>query len=74
MAGAIFGGNINAICTALMMVAMLVFAVAWEAFTGYLDRRVRLPAFVSVRRRKPPDHERAPFGCSSRKTWRTKKC
>jgi ABC-type uncharacterized transport system permease subunit len=43
MAGAIFGGNINAICTALMMVAMLVFAVAWEAFTGYLDRRVRLP-------------------------------
>ena len=41
MAGQIFSGNINAICTSLMMVAMLVFAVAWEAFTGYLDRRVR---------------------------------
>lgn len=40
MAGAIFSGNINGICTALMMVAMLVFAVAWEAFTAHLDRKV----------------------------------
>ena len=40
MGGGIFIGNINGRATALMMVAMLVFAVAWEAFCTYLDRTV----------------------------------
>jgi hypothetical protein len=48
MAGAIFGGNINGICTAMMMVAMLVFAVAWEALTARLDRKVCCHAFGAL--------------------------
>ena len=40
MGGGIFIGNINGRATALMMVAMLIFAVAWEAFCNYLDRTV----------------------------------
>jgi hypothetical protein len=39
MGGAIFNGNINGRATAWMMVGMLIFAVAWESFTGYLERR-----------------------------------
>ena len=41
MAGAIFSGNINALCTSWMMIAMLVFAVVWESGTGWLERKVR---------------------------------
>jgi hypothetical protein len=39
MAGQIFNGNINAQATAWMMVYMLLFAVAWEAGTGWLEKR-----------------------------------
>ena len=38
MAGQIFGGNINSLATSWMMIYMIMFAVAWEAFTGYLER------------------------------------
>lgn len=39
MGGNIFNGTINGRATAWMMIAMLVFAVAWEGFTAYLERR-----------------------------------
>ena len=39
MGGNIFNGNINGRATAWMMIGMLVFAVAWEGFTNYLERR-----------------------------------
>eukprot|EP01043_Picozoa_sp_COSAG02_P016931 COSAG02_NODE_756_length_17532_cov_5.673550_8_plen_954_part_00 len=39
MGGAIFNGNINGRATAWMMVGMLIFAVMWESFTSYLERR-----------------------------------
>jgi len=39
MGGNIFNGNINGRATAWMMIGMLVFAVAWEAFTDHLDKR-----------------------------------
>ena len=39
MGGAIFNGVINGRATAGMMIGMLVFAVLWESFTGYLERR-----------------------------------
>jgi hypothetical protein len=39
MGGAVFSGVINGRATAWMMIGMLVFAVAWEAFTNYLERR-----------------------------------
>ena len=39
MAGQIFSGNINALATSWMMIYMLMFAVAWEAWTGFLERR-----------------------------------
>ena len=38
MAGQIFNGNINGLATAWMMIYMLVFAVAWEGFTGWLEK------------------------------------
>ena len=41
MGGNIFSGVINGRGTALMMIGMLVFAVAWEAFTNFLDIKVR---------------------------------
>ena len=73
MAGQIFSGNINAICTSLMMVAMLVFAVTWEAFTGYLDRRVR-SAFVHACRRLFCLTPLLFCARSSRITRRTRRC
>ena len=39
MGGNIFNGNINGRATAWMMIGMLVFAVAWESFTSWLERR-----------------------------------
>ena len=39
MGGNIFSGVINGRGTALMMIGMLVFAVAWEAFTLFLDNK-----------------------------------
>lgn len=39
MGGAVFTGVINGRATAWMMIGMLAFAVAWEAFTNYLERR-----------------------------------
>jgi hypothetical protein len=82
MAGAIFGGNINGICTAMMMVAMLMFAVAWEAFTGYLDRKVGPPPGLADTPARPPARPLASANrallavlkCSSRTTLPTKKC
>ena len=37
MGGNIFNGNINGRATAWMMIGMLVFAVAWEAFTSMVN-------------------------------------
>ena len=39
MAGQIFSGNINAMATSWMMIYMLMFAVAWEAWCGFLTKR-----------------------------------
>lgn len=39
MAGQIFNGNINATATAWMMIYMLAFAVMWETFCGWLEKR-----------------------------------
>lgn len=39
MAGQIFSGNINALATSWMMIYMLLFAVAWEAWCGFLIDR-----------------------------------
>lgn len=49
MSGAIFNGNIHAICIAAMMVVMILMACIWEFFTTYL---------VSMR----PDPKRARAG------------
>ena len=39
MAGQIFNGNINGMATAWMMIYMLMFAVAWEAWCNWLSKR-----------------------------------
>ena len=39
MAGQIFSGNINALAISWMMIYMLLFAVAWEAWCGFLTER-----------------------------------
>lgn len=48
MGGNIFSGVINGRGTALMMIGMLVFAVAWEAFTLFLDNKVRKTTVLPV--------------------------
>ena len=40
MGGNIFNGNINGRATAWMMIGMLVFAVAWESFTEWLEHKL----------------------------------
>eukprot|EP01047_Picozoa_sp_COSAG01_P016624 COSAG01_NODE_857_length_13073_cov_13.630415_13_plen_81_part_00 len=74
MGGGIFIGFINGRATALMMVGMIIFAVAWEAFTNYLDRRVSglsaapPPAIQPVSARPRPSNSRASPTCSSART------
>jgi hypothetical protein len=48
--GGIFDGNINARATAAMMIAMLLFACAWESFTNWLEAKVRKLVMAPSRR------------------------
>ena len=51
--GGIFDGNINARATAAMMIAMLLFACAWESFTNWLEAKVRKLVMAPSRRSRP---------------------